>query len=136
MQNIQDIRIRLQSLRRLFTHTKTIAPLPSMTTNSLRLSTLAHSAKDIPDMPVLKAVAKAARNLINFEDTAFFSVQHILRTNSPLFKYLIEDFKVKPHNIYLSGKSYSDAKEAEDFLKQELGIQYFKLGKTYAASGQ
>ncbi|HQW57746.1 MAG TPA: hypothetical protein PK583_02180 [Gammaproteobacteria bacterium] len=103
MKNVQEMGKRLQSVRRFFTQTHAITPLPTMMTNALDLSTMPHSAK-IPEMPVLKAVAKAGKGLINFEDTAFFSVQHILRTNTPLFKHLIEDFNVNPNNIYLSGK--------------------------------
>ena len=136
MQNVQEMGKRLQSARKFFTQTRAITPLPNMIfNNALRLYTVSPT-KSIPEMPVLAAVAKAGKGLINFEDTAFFSVQHILRTNTPLFKHLIEDFNVKPNNIYLSGKGYSDSREAEDLLTEELGIQYFKLEKTYTASGQ
>ena len=135
MKGIQDMKTRLQSVKRFFTHTRKVAPLPKMMTPALRLSTMSH-AKDVPDMPVLEAVAKAGKGLINFEDTAFFSVQHILRTNTPLFKHLIEDFNVKPNNIYLSGKGYSDSQVAEDVFKKKLGIKYFKLERTYETTGQ
>ncbi|HEV2524407.1 MAG TPA: hypothetical protein VGU44_04695 [Gammaproteobacteria bacterium] len=136
MKNIQEMGLRLQSVKRFFTQTRTVVPLPKMMMHSLHLSTMPDPVKDIPDMPVLAAVAKAGKGLINFEDTAFFSVQHILRTNIPLFKHLIEDFNAKPNNIYLSGKGYSDSKEVEDHLKQKLGIKYFKLERTYETAGQ
>lgn len=92
------------------------------------------NANGIPRMPVLEAVAKAGKGLIDFKDTAFFSVQHILRTNVPLFKHLIEDFNANPNHIYLSGKGYSDSIEAEALI-ENLGIQYFKLEKTYDTMG-
>jgi hypothetical protein len=121
MKGIQNMKTRLQSVKQFFTHTRTITPLPKIMMHSLRLSTMPDSAQGILDMPVLKAIAEAGKGLINFEDTAFFSVQHILRTNTLLFKHLIENFNVKPNNIYLSGKGYSDSKEAEDLFKQKLG---------------
>lgn len=137
MKTFQEMGTRLQSVRRFFIHTKTEAPPSKTITHAFNLPERPTPVnKGIPDMPVLNAVAKAGKGLINFEDTAFFSVQHILRTNIPLFKHLIEDFNVKPNNIYLSGKGYSDSIDAENLFKKKLGIKYFKLEKTYEAAGQ
>jgi hypothetical protein len=137
VKTFQEMRTRLQSVRRFFIHTKTEAPPSKTITHAFNLPERPTPVnKGIPDMPVLNAVAKAGKGLINFEDTAFFSVQHILRTNIPLFKHLIEDFNVKPNNIYLSGKGYSDSIDAENLFKKKLGIKYFKLEKTYEAAGQ
>ncbi len=126
MKNMQAMNRRLQSVKKFFRQMTTISPL---TTPALHFSTLPHP------MPVLQAVAKTGKGLVNFEDTAFFSVQHILKTNVPLFKHLIEDFKARPRNIYLSGKGYSDSTAAEVLFKK-LGLQYFKLERSYTAAGQ
>ncbi len=101
----------------------------------LKLSMISLEAECIPKMSVLAAVAEAAKGIISFEDTAFFCVQHILKTNVPLFKYLIESFNAKPQNIYLSGKGYSDSIKAEDLFKK-LGVKYFKLPIAYETAGQ
>ncbi len=116
---------QLHLIRRFFTQTK-MMPL-AKTTQALRFCTTPSATLE---MPILETVAKIGKELINFEDTAFFSVQHILKTNVPLFKHLIEDFKAKPNNIYLSGKGYSDSTVAEHGLKK-LGLQYFKLESSY-----
>lgn len=130
MKSIEAMNRQLHSIKRFFTQTK-MMPL-AKTTQAVRFCTTPSATLE---MPVLEAVAKAGKELINFEDTAFFSVQHILKTNVPLFKHLIEDFKAKPNNIYLSGKGYSDSTVAEHWLKK-LGLQYFKLENSYTAAGQ
>jgi len=135
MKNFQEMSARLQSVKRFFSQTRTMAPLAKITTHAVRFCTLPQPAKTSMEMPVLEAMAKVGKELLNFEDTAFFSVQHILKTNVPLFKHLIEDFKARPNNIYLSGKGYSDSKTAEDLFKK-LGVRYFKLDRTYETGGQ
>ncbi len=129
MKSIQTMNRQLHSIKRFFTQPKM---MPLATTQAMRFCTIPHTE---PKMPVLEAVAKIGKELVNFEDTAFFSVQHILKTNVPLFKHLIEDFKAKPNNIYVSGKGYSDSTVAEHCLKK-LGLRYFKLENSYTAAGQ
>ena len=65
MKSVQEMGKRLQSARRFFTHATAAAPLPKMMTNALQLSTMSHPGK-IPEMPVLAAVAKAGKGLIDF----------------------------------------------------------------------
>ena len=129
MKSIQTMNRQLHSIKGFFTQPKMML---LATTQAMRFCTIPHTESN---MPVLEAVAKIGKELVNFEDTAFFSVQHILKTNVPLFKHLIEDFKAKPNNIYLSGKGYSDSTVAEHCLKK-LGLRYFKLENSYAAAGQ
>ncbi|HRA43277.1 MAG TPA: NAD(P)-binding domain-containing protein [Gammaproteobacteria bacterium] len=129
MKSIQTMNRQLHSIKGFFTQPKM---MPSATTQAMRFCTIPPTESK---MPVLEAVAKIGKELVNFEDTAFFSVQHILKTNVPLFKHLIEDFKAKPNNIYLSGKGYSDSTVAEHCLKK-LGLRYFKLENSYTAAGQ
>ena len=129
MKSIQTMNRQLHSIKGFFTQPKM---MPLATTQAMRFCTIPRTESK---MPVLEAVAKIGKELVNFEDTAFFSVQHILKTNVPLFKHLIEDFKAKPNNIYVSGKGYSDSTVAEHCLKK-LGLRYFKLENSYAAAGQ
>lgn len=135
MKNLQEIGARLQSVKRFFARTGNALPLPKITTRAVHFCTLLHPTSVMPKMPVLEAIAKKGKELVNFEDTAFFSVQHILKTNVPLFRHLIEDFKANPNNIYLSGKGYSDSIFAENLFKA-LSIRYFKLDRTYETGSQ
>ena len=118
----KNLQSRLQSVRRFLTasHTDILTPYPKIPFARMQGSKIPN-ANDIPSMPVLEAAAKAGKGLIDFKDTAFFSVQHILRTTVPLFKHLIEDFNANPNHIYLSGKGYSDSIEAEALI-ENLGI--------------
>ena len=129
MKSIQTMNRQLHSIKGFFTQPKM---MPLATTQAMRFCAIPNTESK---MPVLEAVAKIGKEFVNFEDTAFFSVQHILKTNVPLFKHLIEDFKAKPNNIYLSGKGYSDSTVAEHCLKK-LGLRYFKLENSYTAAGQ
>ena len=87
-------------------------------------------------MPLVDSVALQGKHLVDFKRTAFFGVQHILKTSIPLFQHLIHTLGANPKNIFLNGKGYSDCEEAESFLKNNLGIHYFKLASSYVVPGK
>jgi len=90
----------------------------------------------VPTMPLVESVALQGKHLVDFNHTAFFGVQHILKTSIPLFRHLIQTLGANPKNIFLNGKGYSDCEEAESFLKNNLGIHYFKLPSSYVVPGK
>lgn len=109
---------------------------PSPFVNAKSLSSFRHYTTDHNiSMPVLQSVAERGRNLVDFKKTAFFGIQHILRTNVPLFQHLIQTLGANPQYIFLNGKGYSDSEEAEGLFK-ELGIHYFKLDEDYVIPGR
>lgn len=88
-------------------------------------------------MPLLDAVARANTDSVYIDHrTAFFGVQHILHTNIPLFEHLIESLGANPQSIFVSGKGYSDSPEAEQYLRDSVGINYCKLSSMHVLPGQ
>ncbi|MBP6104765.1 MAG: hypothetical protein KA508_06905 [Gammaproteobacteria bacterium] len=122
---------------RMFEQARSNINRPSFVQQASRLSssltaTASHKLAVAP-MPLLDQMGALGKGYVNFNRTAFFGIQHILRTNVPLFQHLIDDLGANPQYIFLSGKGYSDNEEAEHLLENTLGIRYFKLNPAYAA---
>ncbi len=121
---------------RMFEQARTNLHRASLVQQALRLSssavTAAYPKPVLHTMPLLEQVGALGKGYVNFNRTAFFGIQHILRTNVPLFQHLIDDLGANPQHIFLSGKGYSDNEEAEHLLESTLGVQYSKLNPAYA----